>query len=167
MKNLNLLALTALLTIGIQAHAASNSFETQAQSILDRFEQTLGNNENMAINGKAADTGEDCTVTLVNATKLSTMFPESSKGSQQIEVFVQIGNDADKFTLNRTSEVAKFSNQIRTGMSALSIAVNNKTGLGNARMRQSLELNQSVGPHKALTVMVNGFSGSPLTCIIR
>ncbi len=164
MKKLNVFSMALLLTISLNASGATVTFDTQAQSILDRVGLTMGEDNSVTLKGRSPKSGEECTIEVINSTRISPSFPESSRASQQIEVLAQVGNEFDKFTLSRSSQTMQYENQIRVGASILNLAVKNKTGIGNGKMKQALSLSKTVGPHRTLSITVTGFSGVPLNC---
>lgn len=155
MKKKNMITFFAAMVLSYQAFAANPTFEVKMKSVLDKYNLTLGKDEKITLKG------ENCVVTVYNVSKLSSMFPKTSKANQRLEVTVQINENAAKFKLNRESVVTEYS----AGKTILNIAASNKTGIGSGRMRQSLELIKSVGPNRALTTKVVGFGGDSLACV--
>lgn len=163
MKKINSLIFITVLTLSYQVFAASPGFEAKAQAILDRYNMKLGNDQHISLNGKTQN-GQACTITVYNVSKLSETFPLSSKANQRLEITIQVGGNATSFRLNRVSQVTEFLNQIRIGTSFLNVSAKNKTGISDGLMTQSLEIKNSVGPHRSSTTTVTDFGGNSLTC---
>lgn len=169
MKNLVVLSLISVLSLSSYALAENDSFDFQAETILNKFDLILGQDQSIKLPGTLEGKSTRCEVTVYNRSKISESFPDSSRASQRLQITIQYKAssqiNASNFKFDRTSEVVEFSESARVGATVLNVVAHNRTGIGEARMNQSLRIAQIPGRKRTLKTQVSDFHGKSVICV--
>lgn len=160
----------ALLTLSLNASAEIAKLDNHLGDLTDLFNLDLGSNQQLELTGTMIDQETPCTVSIINHTKISSTFPESSRSTRGVQISVLTdGDNADgaSFNLSAQSLSLKFKIEARVGASTISYVVENREPELNTKRKAELKIVSAANGRGTRQVTVKELDRKvALTCIV-
>lgn len=156
MKNLNAVGMALVTLISLSAFGAQSKFNKQVSELTGIFGLKAGSNETKQVKG--LDSGKSACTIFVD-----TVTNGTDQGST-IKVSINAGHKWAVFSFNQRSEVTQYVFNNTTGATHLKIVANNRTGMGDDKMSQFVEIIRGSNRYRTVEVTVSNFDGTRLVC---